>query len=80
MKTDIRQIYRNNPKQICFLNYRVKGEKKSFPFFAIEPKTSGFKCDDCGQAVWNASNLSNDIHFCPNRELDIDFSPYKVQN
>ena len=78
MKATIRQIFERDAGRVFFVNYTKRGEKRSFACVAIQPRDSVMRCDACGTSQWNASNLGNDIHFCPDWEIDVTFSDYKI--
>ncbi len=77
MKANIRQIWENNPNEVFFL--KIPHLKQDVAFVTIPPRASNMQCDACKSSVWNASNLNNDVHFCVNRDLDIEFSRYYRQ-
>lgn len=60
----ILQIRENNPCEVFFYNGRA--------FVSIEPVKMAEPCA-CGGKYWNASNLSNNIHFHDKEILEIEF-------
>ena len=53
--------------------------KNSLTFAPITPVPSNVTCE-CGHNEWNATNFSNLIHFCPNREIDVFITDFRANN
>jgi len=71
IKAKFKQIIENDPDTVFFLQIG----KRKVPFIALSKPVQGqMICSDCGLGVWNASNLFNLVHFCPNTEMEIEFS------
>lgn len=51
-------------------------EKHYLVFFPVKPVDNGMQCSNCGFAEWNANNFGGLIHFCPNREIQVEFTDY----
>lgn len=75
IKTTFRRLAKDDTGKIIFQRYG-KSKEKHLVFSPIPPRDSGIKCDSCGLSVWNATNFSCDIHFCPDRELDVEITDY----
>lgn len=48
-------------------------------FFPIPPIDNAMRCSNCGRAEWNASNFGNTVHFCPDREIEIEHTEFRAQ-
>lgn len=78
VKATFKQIAERNTGRILIMRYgTAKQGEKYLVFSPIPPKDSTMKCGSCGWNIWNATNFSNDIHFCPNREIEVEITDYK---
>jgi hypothetical protein len=78
-KTQFKTLTANNPVgRVCVQTYESNGEKKNLAFALITPRESGMKCSECNLSVWNATNFTNDIHFCPHREITVEITEFIV--
>lgn len=53
-------------------------QKQYLVFFPVPSVDNGIRCSNCGHAEWNAHNFGNLIHFCPNHEMQIEFTKFQV--
>jgi len=70
-KTKITYLKKN---QVVFLVTK----KHHFAIVPIAPQPSNMRCDNCGTSQWNAHNLGNTIHICPNMEIEVEFPSERI--
>ena len=78
-KLSFRQIASNpeNMGRIIHQRYNtVKDGVKYNTWSPIPPIESGMRCGECGLSVWNATNFSCPIHFCPDRVVEVELTDY----
>jgi len=83
MKTKFRFISTPaNYNRIFIQTYRgVSGELKNLAFFPIKPVSMvGHIPCGCGSREWNAHNGTNTIHFCLDREIDVEKTDFFAIN
>jgi len=73
------KISQVQPGQV-FLRSHVNrlGERVTVAFVRIPDKPSDMQCGDCGSTVWNVNNFVCDVHFCINKDYDIEVSDWKT--
>jgi hypothetical protein len=76
MKAKYRDIARAHEGRILILAYSVRGVSKSLVFSPVPARPSGLMCS-CGNSDWNATNFGNFVHFCPDREMEVEVTDYR---
>ena len=75
--TKFKFLQSNYTGYVVFKHYG-KDNKKTLVFSPIADIPSNMTCDNCKQAVWNATNFGNTVHFCPDMESTFEVSDYKA--
>jgi hypothetical protein len=75
VKAKFKEIAEKNIGRILFMDYG-RNKEKTLAFSPIPPIKSNMQCSECKTSQWNATNFSNNIHFCPDREIEIEITDY----
>lgn len=80
IKVQFKHIAEKYRGVILIQHYTFDGSKRCLAFTPIDPVqfAGDHKCGSCGLSEWNATNFGNPVHFCPDREIEIEVTDFRA--
>lgn len=74
-KLTFKELQRFHKGRIILLSY--SNNTKTLAFSPVDNVDNNLPCQ-CGHSVWNATNFGGLVHFCPDREMEVEVTDFKA--